>query len=63
VVKESVKPVEEAKKEAPVEPQDPKKDLQAAFQGDPRSYNGARRENYAWTQSIRDIDVQVKVKT
>ena len=35
---------------------------QSDFQSHPSSYNGAQRENYAWTQSIKDIDVRVKVK-
>jgi len=45
---------------------DPNLDLkskQELFQKDPASYNGAKRENYSWTQSIKDIDVRVKIKT
>jgi len=34
---------------------------QKIFQSNSASYNGAIRENYSWTQSIKDIDVQVKV--
>ncbi len=44
--------------------QDEQTDLkkkQEVFQQDPNSYNGAMRENYTWTQTIRDIDVRVKV--
>ncbi len=57
------KPLEAVKFEAPtVALNESKKELQNAFQSDPRSYNGAMRDKYAWTQSIKDIDVQVKVK-
>ena len=44
--------------------QDAQTDLkkkQEKFQQDPNSYNGAIRENYTWTQTIKDIDVRVKV--
>lgn len=37
-------------------------DEQEKFQKDPSSYNGANRENYSWTQSIKDIDIRVKVR-
>lgn len=36
---------------------------QALFQKNAASYNGAIRENYAWTQSIKDIDIQVKINS
>lgn len=36
-------------------------DVQEKFQKDPSSYNGAIRENYTWTQSIKDVDIRVKV--
>lgn len=39
------------------------KKQQEIFQNNPASYNGAIRENYSWTQSIKDIDIQVKVKS
>ncbi|XP_064478404.1 nudC domain-containing protein 3-like [Ornithodoros turicata] len=35
--------------------------VQARFQSNPESYNGAIRDNYSWSQSIYDIDVRVKV--
>ncbi|XP_065301716.1 nudC domain-containing protein 3 [Dermacentor albipictus] len=35
--------------------------VQAKFQSHPESYNGAIRDNYCWSQSIRDLDVRVKV--
>jgi hypothetical protein len=38
------------------------KKQQKEFQNNPASYNGASRENYSWTQSIKDIDVTVKVR-
>ena len=34
---------------------------QEVFQSNPSSYNGAIRDKYSWTQSIKDIDVHVKV--
>lgn len=37
------------------------KDEQEMFQKNPSSYNGAIRDNYSWTQSIKDIDVRVKI--
>ena len=37
------------------------KSKQARFQSDAASYNGAKLDKYAWTQSIKDIDVRVKV--
>lgn len=38
------------------------KTKQDLFQCDPSSYNGAKRDNYSWTQSIKDIDVRVNVR-
>jgi len=35
--------------------------VQKEFQACPESYNGARRENYSWSQTITDADVLVKV--
>ncbi|XP_067672428.1 nudC domain-containing protein 3-like isoform X2 [Haliotis asinina] len=34
---------------------------QQAFQNDPLSYNGARREKYVWSQSISDVDIRIFV--
>ena len=34
---------------------------QKVFQSDPESYNGARRENYRWAQSITDLDFRINV--
>ena len=34
---------------------------QKAFQANPDSYNGAVRDNYAWSQNIKDVDVHVQV--
>ncbi|OON23790.1 CS domain protein [Opisthorchis viverrini] len=31
------------------------------YQADPDCYNGAERENYTWSQSIKDVDIKVKV--
>lgn len=36
---------------------------QELFQGNATSYNGAIRANYSWTQTIKDIDVHVKIPT
>ncbi|RMZ99880.1 nudC domain-containing 3-like [Brachionus plicatilis] len=36
-------------------------DEQEKFQKDSCSYNGAVRDNYTWTQSIKDIDVRVPI--
>lgn len=36
---------------------------QKIFQSNSASYNGAIRDNYSWTQSIKDIDIQVKVNS
>lgn len=35
--------------------------VQARFQRNPESYNGAMRDGYSWCQSIHDLDVRVKV--
>ena len=43
--------------------EDFKKVKQDDFQSNPSSYNGAIRENYEWTQSIKDIDVRVKISS
>ena len=40
---------------------DDAKEKQEEFQKNPASYNGAIRKDYAWTQTIKDLDVQVKV--
>lgn len=37
------------------------KKKQEVFQSNSASYNGAIRENYSWSQTIKDIDVRVKV--
>lgn len=50
------------KNEALKKPDSSEFDEQENFQKDPSSYNGASRQNYSWTQSIKDIDVRVKVK-
>ena len=34
---------------------------QKNFQSRPETYNGAERDLYSWTQTIKDIDVRVKV--
>jgi len=39
------------------------KKMQEFFQSQSESYNGAIRENYSWAQSIRDIDIKVKIKS
>lgn len=38
------------------------KKQQEIFQKNPASYNGAIRDVYLWTQTIKDIDIQVNVK-
>ncbi|KAK3089970.1 hypothetical protein FSP39_008118 [Pinctada imbricata] len=35
--------------------------LQQQYQANPESYNGAIRDNYAWSQSITDVDVYAQV--
>jgi hypothetical protein len=35
---------------------------QEIFQNNPSSYNGAERDNYSWTQTIKDIDIKIPVK-
>lgn len=37
------------------------KKKQEYFQSNADSYNGAIRDNYSWSQSIKDIDVKLKV--
>ena len=37
------------------------KKKQEIFQANSSSYNGAIRDNYSWSQSIKDIDIRVKV--
>ena len=37
------------------------KKKQEIFQNNSSSYNGAIRDNYSWSQTIKDIDVRVKV--
>jgi hypothetical protein len=39
------------------------KQEQEFYQSNPQSYNGAIRDNYSWTQTIKDIDVQVKINS
>ncbi|TNN13285.1 NudC domain-containing protein isoform 1 [Schistosoma japonicum] len=31
------------------------------YQADPDCYNGATRDNYTWSQTIKDIDIKIKV--
>lgn len=38
------------------------KTKQEIFQNDPSSYNGAKLDKYSWTQTIKEIDVRVKVR-
>lgn len=35
--------------------------VQASFQANPDSYNGAVRENYSWSQDYADVEVRVFV--
>ena len=37
------------------------KKKQEIFQANSSSYNGAIRDKYSWSQTIKDLDVQVKV--
>ena len=37
------------------------KKKQEYFQKCPESYNGAIREKYSWSQSIKDLDVKIRV--
>ena len=61
MTQEIKKKVDEPKPvEAAVEDNDLKK-KQEYFQNCPESYNGAIRDKYSWSQSIKDIDVKVKV--
>jgi hypothetical protein len=39
------------------------KKKQEYFQKCPESYNGAIRDKYSWSQSIKDLDVKIKVKS
>ncbi|XP_060063446.1 nudC domain-containing protein 3-like [Ylistrum balloti] len=34
---------------------------QQTFQANPASHNGAMRDNYSWSQTINDVDAQIKV--
>ncbi|OWF52731.1 NudC domain-containing protein 3 [Mizuhopecten yessoensis] len=34
---------------------------QEKFQANPASHNGAMRDNYSWSQTINDVDAQIKV--
>ncbi len=57
-------PVNQTKAEKQTIPSKSDEDLkrkQNVFQSDPDSFNGAQRENYSWTQSIKDIDVKIDV--
>ncbi|KYO25637.1 nudC domain-containing protein 3 [Alligator mississippiensis] len=46
----------------PTEPQPPQLPMrQEQFQTDPDSYNGAVRENYAWSQDYSDLEIKVPV--
>ncbi|CAF0781724.1 unnamed protein product [Brachionus calyciflorus] len=60
----SEKPIVKKENQSVLAPQDKKnntKNEQENFQKNPSSYNGAIRENFCWTQSIKDIDVRVNI--
>lgn len=61
-INKSVQPSSLNDKSTDVDQNELLKRQQQQFQNDPASYNGASRENYSWTQSIKDIDVRVKVR-
>ncbi|CAH8608734.1 unnamed protein product [Heterobilharzia americana] len=35
-------------------------DVPSVYQADADSYNGATRDNYTWSQSVKDIDIKIK---
>lgn len=37
------------------------KKQQEIFQKNPESYNGAMREKYSWTQTIKDVDIKINI--
>lgn len=63
--KETIKVIPESKQE--IQPKnsqtsEPIKDLtQTNFQNLPESYNGAIRDNYSWSQNLREVDVKITV--
>lgn len=63
-VVEPIKTTDTSQKQPEITPSGADNDLkkmQEYFQKCPESYNGAIRDKYSWSQSIKDVDVKVKV--
>ena len=61
-VKKQASAVQEATTTSATSADNPLEKQQKVFQANPASYNGAIRDSYSWTQTIKDLDVTVKVR-